>query len=52
MHTQPHTTNPLLTCGGDSMFDWRMDATHEVTTYSNMTAPIVIDLHTVECVMG
>ena len=28
------------------------DATHEVTMYSNKTAPIVIDLHMVECVMG
>ena len=28
------------------------DATREVTMYSNMTAPIEIDLHTVECVVG
>ena len=28
------------------------DAMHEVTTYSNMTALIVIDLCTVECVVG
>ena len=34
------------------MFDWRTDATHEVTMYSNTTAPIVIDLRTVECVVG
>ena len=25
VHSQPHATNLLLPCGGDSMFNWRME---------------------------